>query len=378
MARVGEPEQFVQRVVSTRLGSSFWWLWGSSSFSNLADGMAKIALPLIAVGITDSPVLIAGLGVAFTAPWLLFALLAGAVVDRVDRRRAMFVANTFRTALLMILTLFFVLDFGSIWALYVVAFGIGTAETVYDTSAQSILPQVVGRELLSRANARLHAAELTANQFIGPPLGGLLVAAGAAISLAAPAFLWAVALGLLLLVHGSFRVNHNSSSTLRSDIAEGLRFLWRNQILRTFAIMVGIFNFASSATFTILVLHAVGPASSLQLSEPGYALLLTAVAAGMLVGSLAAAWVEQRLGRFLSLAVALTGSTLIYAVLIFSKNPLLIGAGFLAGGAAIALWNVIAVSLRQRITPDHLLGRINSSNRLLAGEPCHSELRPVA
>lgn len=366
MASGVEPEQFLQDGASTRLGSSFWWLWGSSSFSNLADGMAKIALPLIAVGITDSPVLIAGLGVAFTAPWLLFALLAGALVDRIDRRRAMFVANTFRTALLMILTLFFVLDFGSIWALYVVAFGIGTAETVYDTSAQSILPQVVGRELLSRANARLHAAELTANQFIGPPLGGLLVAAGAAISLAAPASLWTVALGLLLLVRGNFRVDHNISSSLRSDIAEGLRFLWRNQILRTFAIMVGIFNFASSATFTILVLHAVGPASSLQLSEPGYALLLTSVAAGMLVGSLAAAWVEQRLGRFLSLAVALTGSTLIYAVLIFSNNPLLIGAGFLAGGAAIALWNVIAVSLRQRITPDHLLGRINSSNRLLA------------
>ncbi|WP_247048331.1 MFS transporter [Arthrobacter rhizosphaerae] len=373
MASGVEPDEVVENEAGDTvvkpgagLGSSFWWLWGSSSFSNLADGMAKIALPLIAVGVTDSPVLIAGLGVALTSPWLLFALLAGAVVDRVDRRRAMFVANTFRATLLLILALLFLLDLGSIWALYVVAFGIGTAETLYDTSAQSILPQVVGRQLLSRANARLHAAELTANQFIGPPLGGLLVAAGAAVSLAAPAALWVVAVGLLLLVCGSFRVNHNSGSTLRSDIAEGLRFLWRNQILRTFAIMVGVFNFASSATFTILVLHAVGPGSSLQLSEPGYALLLTSVAAGMLVGSLAAAWVEKRLGRFLSLAVALTGSTLIYAVLIFSANPLLIGAGFFAGGVAIALWNVIAVSLRQRITPDHLLGRINSSNRLLA------------
>ncbi|MGX9898708.1 MFS transporter [Arthrobacter sp. SA17] len=366
MARDGEPEQFVQGGVSTRLGAGFWWLWGSSGFSNLADGIAKIALPLVAVGITDSPVLIAGLGVALTAPWLLFALLAGALVDRVDRRTAMLVANTFRAALLIMLTLFFVVDFGSIWALYVVAFGIGTAETVYDTSAQSILPQVVGRGLLSRANARLHAAELTANQFIGPPLGGLLVAGGAALSMAAPAALWVVALGLLLLLRGTFSVNNGSSSTLRSEIAEGLRFLWHNQILRTFAIMVGIFNFASSATFTILVLHAVGPASSLQLSEPGYALLFTSVAAGTLVGSLAAAWVEQRLGRSLSLAVALTGSTSIYAVLIFSINPIVIGAGFFAGGIAIALWNVIAVSLRQRITPDHLLGRINSSNRLLA------------
>jgi MFS family permease len=366
MASGVEPEQFVQDGVTTRLGSGFWWLWGSSSFSNLADGMAKIALPLIAVGLTDSPVLIAGLGVASTAPWLLFALLAGALVDRVDRRRAMLVANIFRAALLMTLTLFFVLDLGSVWALYIVAFGIGTAETVYDTSAQSILPQLVGRELLSRANARLHAAELTANQFIGPPLGGLLVAVGAALSLAAPASLWVVALGLLLLVRGSFRVNHDSSSTLRADIAEGLRFLWHNQILRTFAVMVGIFNFASSATFTILVLHAVGPASTLKLSEPGYALLLTSVAAGTVVGSLAAAWVEQRLGRSLSLAVALTGSTLIYAVLIFSINPVLIGAGFFAGGIAIAVWNVIVVSLRQRVTPDHLLGRINSSSRLLA------------
>lgn len=354
------------RPPAEKLGPAFWWLWGSSSLSNLADGMAKIVLPLIAIGITDSPVLIGGLGVALTAPWLLFALPAGALVDRVDRRRAMLVANTSRAALLAGLALIFVLDLGSMWALYTVAFGIGTAETIYDTSAQSILPQVVQRDQLSRANARLHAAELTANQFIGPPLGGLLVTTGAAISLATPAALWVIALGLLLLLRGTFRVQREGKTLLHSDIAEGLRFLWKNQILRTFAIMVGVFNFASNAVFAVLVLHAVGPSSALQLSEPGYALLLTSIAAGMLAGSLTAARVEQRLGRSLSLAAALTGSTIIYAALALTTNPLLIAAGFFVGGISIALWNVIAVSLRQRITPDRLLGRVNSGSRLLA------------
>jgi hypothetical protein len=118
----------------------------------------------------------------------------------------MLVANTVRASLLAVLTLIFVLDLGSIMALYAVAFGLGTAETVYDTSAQSVLPQVVQRGQLSRANARLHAIELTANQFIGPPLGGLLVAAGVALSLAAPAALWLIAMVLLLMVKGRYRV----------------------------------------------------------------------------------------------------------------------------------------------------------------------------
>jgi len=350
----------------TRLGTRFWTLWTSSGLSNLADGVLKVALPLVALRFTDSPTLIAGVVFALTVPWLLFSLPAGAVADRFDRRRLMLGANTARGLLLGALALALALDLGSIWLLYAVALGIGTTETVYDTSAQSILPQVVGRHQLSRANGRLYAAELSANQFVGPPLGGLLVTLGAAASFVAPAALWLVAAGALLLVRGPFRIERDAPTRMREDIAEGLRFLWGHRILRRFAAMVGLSNFAGNATFTVLVLFAVGPASPMGLSEPAYGLLLTATAAGSVVGALAAERIERLLGRVRALRWSTLTFTGIVAVPALTADPFLVGAGFFVGGLGMSVWNVITVSLRQRITPDHLLGRLNSAYRLLA------------
>lgn len=349
-----------------RLGAPYWRLWGASGLSNLADGILKVALPLVAIQFTQSPSLIAGLAFALTLPWLVFALPAGALADRFDRRRIMLGANMLRALMLGLLVAAVVVDLGSIWLLYAVALGMGIAETLYDTSAQSILPQLVDRNQLSRANGRLYAAELTANQFIGPPLGGLLAAVGAAAAFATPAGLWVCALGVLLLVRGNFRIAREEPTTMRADIVEGLRFLAGHRILRTMAVMTGGFNFASTAAFAVLVLFAVGPTSAMGLSEAAFGVLLTTTAAGSLVGSFIAERIEQRLGRSRSLALTiLTGAPLIGAPALTS-NPYIIGAAFFIGGISIVLANVIMVSLRQRITPDRLLGRVNSGYRLVA------------
>lgn len=353
-------------VTSKRLGAPFWTLWSSAGFSNLADGVMKVALPLVAVRYTDSPLLIAGLAFAFSLPWLLFALTAGALADRLDRRRLMIAANTARAALLAALAIATVAGAGSIWLLYVAAVFVGTAETVYDTSSQSILPQLVGRDALARANGRLYAAELTANQFIGPPLGGFLVAAGVGLAFGAPAALWLVAIGLLLLLRGDFRVDHPGTTTIRADIAEGLRFLWSSTLLRVLAFMVGGFNFASNAMFTVFVLYAVGPASPMGLDDPAYGLLLTASALGSVLGTFLAEGAERLFGRSRALAISIVGSVLTVATPAFTTSPWIIGAAFFVGGVTVSLWNVITVSLRQRVTPHRLLGRLNSAYRLLA------------
>ena len=258
------------------------------------------------------------------------------------------------------------LGYGSIWALYAVALFVGIAETVYDTCAQSILPQVVPRERLSRANGRLQAAELAANEFVGPPLGGVLVATGIAVAFAAPAGLWAAAVAVLLLVQGQFRVVREHRTTIRADVAEGLRFLWRHRLLRTLAAMTGLFNLATNATFAVFVLYAVGPDSAMGLSEAGYGLLFGTIAAGSLLGALVADRVERRLGRARTLALGILGGALTVTAPALTTDPLLIAAAFLTGGATLALWNVVAVSLRQRITPDRILGRVNSGYRLVA------------
>jgi MFS family permease len=355
-----------QTEPSRRLGVAFWRLWTASSLSNLADGTLKVSLPLVAIRFTDSPTLISGLAFALMVPWLLFALPAGALADRLDRRRAMLGANTVRAAVAAVLALTVLFGLGSIWVLYAAAACLGTAETIYDTSAQSMLPLMLPRDRLSRANGRLFAAELTANEFIGPPLGGFLVAAAAAVAFGTPVALWTVALVGLLLVPGRFRVERERRATIRADVAEGLRFLWRHRLLRALAVMVGVFNFASNAVFGILVLYAVGPASAMRLSAPAYGALFATVAAGSLLGSLVAERVERRLGRARSLTLTIFGNALLLGAPAVTANPFLVGAAFLVGGSTNAVWNVITVSLRQRITPDRLLGRLNSAYRLVA------------
>lgn len=353
-------------MASTGLGANYGKLWTSAGFSNLADGAMKVALPLVAVRYTDSPAVIAGLTFAFTLPWLLFALTAGALADRLDRRRLMLVANLARAFFLACLTAASFAGATSIWLLYAAAVCVGVAETVYDTSSQSILPQLVARDQLSRANGRLYAAELTANQFIGPPLGGFLVAAGVVFAFGTPVLLWVAAIGMLLVLRGRFSARRTERTTIRADIAEGLRYLGSSTLLRTLAIMVGVFNFASSAVFTVFVLYAVGPHSAMKLSDPAYGLLLTASALGSVIGTFLAEPAERILGRSRALLLTVAGSLLAVATPGFTADPFIIGAGLLIGGITVSVWNVITVSLRQRVTPTRLLGRLNSAYRLLA------------
>ena len=358
------------------LGAPFRRLLGASTVSNLADGVLKVALPLVAARFTDSPALVAGLTFALTLPWLLFALPAGALADRLDRRRTMVGANTARALLVAVLAVLVLVpalapgDGGGtgdtrplgLVAPYVVAFGTGPTKTLHDTSAQSILPQVVPRTALGRANGRLYAAELTANQFAGPPLGGLLVAAGAAAAFGLPAALWA----LLASLPGTYRTERTSGTTLRGDVAEGLRFLWHDRILRTLAMMVGGMNFASNAAFSVFVLYAVGPESAMGLSDALYGVLLTTTAIGALIGSFVAERVAAALGRSRTLVLAMLGAVLLVAIPAATTNAWAVGAGFALGGVGAAVWNVVTLTLRQRITPDALLGRLNSCYRLVA------------
>ena len=336
----------------------YWRLWTSDGLSNLADGVLKVAVPLVAVGLTRSPTVIAGLSLAFTLPWLVFALPAGALVDRLDRKRAMLTANVVRGGLLVTL-----IGVHEIWALYLTALCVGITETIYDTSAQSIVPQIVDRDLLPRANGRLYAVELMANEFVGPPLAGLLVGLGANAAFGAPIALWAAAVAVLATLPGRYKVERHEPSTIRADIAEGLRFLWRQPVLRTFTVAVGLFNLATSATFAILVLYATGP---MGLSQPTYGLLLTSTAAGSLLGSLLAERIERWFGRAGALRTAYVVSAVTIAVPTVTTNPVAVGVALFTGSVGVMVTNIVMVSLRQRITPDRLLGRLNSAHRLVA------------
>ena len=349
-----------------KLGRNFHKALVASGFANLADGVFQVALPLLAVQLTRSPLLIAGVNLAARLPWLL-ALVAGALADRLDRRQTMVRVNLVRTVLLAGLALAVVTDLATLPMLYAVALLLGMAETLFDTSAQSLLPAIVAREDLTRANSRLFAVELVANTFVGPPLGGLLAAVGLAVAMGAPAVAYLAGAGCLALIAGSFRATgagQRGTSRLRDEIAEGARFVWRHPVLRPLAIMLGVQNMAFAAVFSVFVLFAVGP-GPMGLSKAGYGVLLATLGAGSLLGTWLAVPAERRLGRVRTLVLSVVLNAASLVVFVLTTSPVLVGTWLAVIGVAIVLWNVITVSLRQRITPDRLLGRMNAAYRLV-------------
>ncbi len=348
------------------LGRNFTWLVSASGLSNLADGAFQITLPLVALGITRDPGAFASVTLVGRLPWLLFALPAGAWADRLDRRRTMVLVDIVRAGMIGLLALIVAVNLEQLWLLYVVAFGLGVAETMFDTAAQSILPNVVDSGQLSLANGRLYAVELTANQFVGPPIGGIIAGITLAGSLAGSAAAYAIAATVMLLLVGHFRPTRDTAPPrLRTDIAEGVRYLARHRLLRTLAICVGISNLASTAVFAVLPLYAVEP-GPMGLSAGGFGVLLATLAAGSVLGSLVVDRLERRLGRRRTLLLATAMFPVFALVLALTTSIAWIAAAFVVGGALIVGWNVITVSLRQRIVPDHLLGRVNAGYRLLA------------
>ena len=351
------------------LGPRYWKLWSASAVANLGDGIFQVAVALLAVRLTRSPLLISGVAFAARLPWLFLALPAGAWADRWDRRLTMLRMNVVRVIALGGLAAAVAADVASIGLLYGVALVLGCAEVLFDTSAQTMMPAVVeSKDDLSKANGRLFAAETVLNQFVGPPLGGLVVAVSMAAAIGSSAVLYGVAIVALGLLAGSFRTARSGPVvSLRADIAEGLRYLAGHRLLRTLALLLGGMNLLSSAQFAIFVLFAVSDDDSfgLGLSEAGVGFLLTTGAIGGIAGSFVAAPLERTIGRarVLLLSVVIVGVAM-GAPAVWPTVPVaaVTGAAFSIGGV---MWNVITVSLRQRVIPDALLGRVNSGYRLL-------------
>ena len=354
------------RAFSGGLPANFWKLWSSSVSANLADGITSVAIPLIAIRITTSPAEIAGISIAAQIPMILFGLLAGGLADRLDRRRTMVAVQLLRVAVIGTLTVLAMTDSIGMPVLYAGAFIIGTGEAFFETNAQSIIPTLVGRTRLVTANSRLFAAETVMDAFIGPPLGGLLIALSVPLALAAGTAGYALAAVGLLLIVGSFRAEREGPvRRLHVEIGEGIGYLLRHPLLLTLSSMVALGRLGSAGFFALLALYAVAP-GPMGLSEPGYGLLLVTFGLGSLLGSFVTGPAVALLGRPRVLMLA----TFIFAMGLFvpalTADPIIIGASFFVSGIAIMSWNVTNVSLRQSILPSRLMGRVHASHRFIA------------
>lgn len=347
-------------------GAAYRKLLISSGLSNLADGVFQIALPLVTLGVTRDPAAFATVTVALRLPWLFFALPAGALADRLDRRRTMFLVNLVRAALIAALALALASGTEALWMLCAVALALGVGETLFDTAAQSIVPNMVEPDDLSRANGTLYGVELTMNQFVGPVVGGMIVGLTATGALAGSAAAYLCAAVALALIAGSFRPERTGPPTrVRHDVVEGARYLFSHRLLRTMALLTGISNLTATAMLTMLPLYAIDP-GPMGLAKADYGVLLAAGAAGAFAGSFVAPEVERVLGRARAMLVAYVLFCFAAAAPGISASVTLVGAASALGGSGAMVWNVITVSLRQRIAPDHMLGRVNAGYRLLA------------
>lgn len=343
------------------LGPEFRKLWASSAVSNLGDGVAVIAAPLLAVSLTRDPLLVAGLTFAQRAPWLLFPLISGALVDRLDRRQVLGFTAAFRSALLGLLGLAALADVMSIPLLYAVFFLLGTAETIFDPASVTVLPTIVARENLPRANARLTGTTTVLNGFAGPPIGGFLFAVAAALPFLVGGAAYAAAAVLILSLRGSFQVERDEDARgarLWSEIAEGVRWLAGRRLLRTLTLALGVMNLTMGAWNAILVLYA---RERLGLDARGYGLLIVGYAGGGIAASVVAPRVVALLGSSRTLRIGLLIETGTSITLALSRDPYAAGVVLTLFGFHAVLWGVVVTSLNQAIVPLGLLGRVNSS-----------------
>lgn len=348
----------MESVVPARLGRPFRLVLLASWLSNLGDGIALAAGPLLIASLTRDPMLVALAPMLQQLPWLLFGLFAGVLADRLDRRRMLIVANTARALVLVVLVVDLTSGLASIGVVLAVLFLFGVSETFADTTSGTLTPMLVRPADLGVANARLFAGHITVNQLVGPPLGAALFAAGVVWPFVAQTVLLLMAVLLIVRVtlppHGTAP---EERSHLRQDMAEGFRWLWGHPPVRTLALVIVSFNITFGAAWSVLVLYAT---DHLGMGEVGFGLLTTAAAIGGLVGTSSFGWLEQRVPLGTLMRGCLTLEVFVHLGLALAPAPWVALVILFVFGAYAFVWGTLSQTVRQRAVPTEFQGRVGS------------------
>jgi len=362
---------------------NFNLLLTASTFSNLADGIGGFAYPWLFSLLTRDPLLISIVSVLVNLPRLIFVLYAGVIADKFNRQKILIftrLGQVFLTSIFIVL-IYLNLDnipkevqfnepqfeskFLIISAAYLLAFMFGLLEVTRDNAAQAFLPQIVSKDNLPKANGRLFGIEIVTNNFLGTPVGGFLIGLSLITPFIFDTLLMLVSVFFITGIKGKFeRVeNINKDQKTSEMIKEGVEWLKNNTLLKRLAIYTGIANFFGSMQFPIMILFAQ---ELIGLNAIQYSFLAYGAAIGGLVGSQVANKINARLeeSRTLLISVALFGIGMFAPYL--TTNPFVVAGSFGLSSFGSVLWNVQAVSIRQALIPDNLLGRVNSVYRLLA------------
>ncbi|MEV1001738.1 MFS transporter [Nonomuraea sp. NPDC050202] len=407
-----------QSEAAPRLSSGYWRLWWATGINSVGDGAFAAAVPLLAVTVTQDARLVSVVSAATFLPWLLLSLPAGALVDRYDRVALMWRAQAIQAVIVGVIAVLVAFDRIDVPVLAVMAFALGACTVVFANAAQAVLPDLVAKPLLHKANGHQQAITTIGLQFAGPPVGGLLFAVAVALPFGLDAASFALSAVLLATLsrsggrqrsgrevgghgrrggRGRYRRPPAECSvgehavgeravgerpvgrpavggcaagerpmaehpSMRTAIADGLRWLAGHRLLRTLAVLLGVNTFCWQLGNVALVLLAT---QELHLDAPGYGLLLAGAAVGSLLGGLLGAPIVERLGALPALLTALVTNVVTFVGIGLSPNAIVLGALLAITGFVTTLWNIVTVSLRQQIVPSELLGRVNSVYRML-------------
>lgn len=341
--------------------------WLASGISNIGDGMDAAAGPLLAAALTNDPRLIALVGVGLTLPWLVLSLPLGVVIDRLDRKVLMVRANVARCALFALIAVLAATGDMSIGLLIGIITLVGVCEVVFDMSAQAFLPAIVPAEMLERANGRLFATEVVCNTFLGLPLGAWAFVAAVGTPFAVNAASFGVAAYLVASIrtsipHDTTTLPDHERKSFATQLADGLRWLFAHRLLRTMAVMLGICNLATMMGQALFVKYA---SDELGVTGGGYGVLLAVMSAGSILGGLAGDRIASNFGTSTTIIVSYSTFAVASLTMGLWRNIPVAVAASAATSIAGTVWNVATVSLRQRIIPAELFGRVNSAYRFV-------------
>lgn len=351
------------------LGKDFSRIWSASLITNLVDGVLRLSAPLLAVSLTEDPVLIGLMTALGLLPWLFFAIPIGAYVDRVDRRKALVGGNMLRSAIAIFVAFAIAQEFINIWILLGCVFLFGICEVLVDTTSQSVLPQILDKSNFERGNSRLQISEVIVAQFAGSPLSGFLYA----ISIALPFYFSTAGFvaAALLLALSPFQKDVNPVHEddqgkerlgIRGDIKFALNYLYQDKRILSIVLIttsIGFFYSISTAVAPLFILKELNVEPSL------FGVVLAIQGVGALVGSIAAPAASKKFGRGRALGMNLVIASFMIVLTGIAPNVYVFVAISVVVGFTISVWNILLMSLYQSLIPTHLYGRIHGARRTI-------------
>ena len=346
-----------------RLRTPFARYWLSGFLADFGDGVRLAAFPLLAAHFTRSPTAVAAVTAVQGLPWLVLGAGLGVLVDRTDRRGLMVLVDLARAAIIAGLAAAILTHSASLMLIYATAIITGIGSAMRDTAAVTCVPRLADPDGLDRANARVITGQVVGNELAGPAAGGWLFGVAAVLPFAASVGALGIAVLLLLTLPGVFRPASQPDgqaptlATLRRDFADGLRWLWRHPAIRDVTIAVGIIIAMDAAWFAVFVLYVI----EILHQRPGmYGLLVAGGAVGGIAAGGLGPAINRRIGPWRSLLIAGLVMAATQTVLGLTANVITAAAMLAASSAACVLFGITGTTMRQRLVPDHLLGRIMS------------------